>query len=105
MTTRHDGVASHAKHISDPHKLRFLRIDESRMLLQNKVFDKEICSSELKDVSERISQKYGGLPLSIVPVAAIVWISAGFIETHAKKLAENYLENLIGRSRHVAFMM
>ncbi|XP_019266467.1 PREDICTED: putative late blight resistance protein homolog R1A-3 isoform X2 [Nicotiana attenuata] len=72
LTTRHYEVASYAKHVSDPHKLRFFDIDESWTLLQNKVFNKERCPLVLEAVGKSIAQKCGGLPLSMVLVAGIL---------------------------------
>ncbi|XP_070015888.1 putative late blight resistance protein homolog R1B-23 [Nicotiana sylvestris] len=72
LTTRHYEVASCAKHVSDPHKLRFFSIDESWTLLQNKVFNKERCPLVLEAVGKSIAQKCGGLPLSMVLVAGIL---------------------------------
>ncbi|XP_060215209.1 putative late blight resistance protein homolog R1B-23 [Lycium barbarum] len=72
LTTRHYEVASHAKLVSDPHKLRFFSSDESWTLLSNKVFNKECCPLVLKDVGEEIAKRCGGLPLSIVLVAGIL---------------------------------
>ncbi|MCD7456852.1 hypothetical protein HAX54_033335 [Datura stramonium] len=69
LTTRHYDVAFHAKHDTDPLVLQLLSNDESWMLLQNKVFNKESCPLALQDVGKRIAQKCGGLPLSIVLVA------------------------------------
>nr|XP_016476218.1 PREDICTED: putative late blight resistance protein homolog R1B-12 [Nicotiana tabacum] len=72
LTTRHYEVASYAKHVSDPHKLRFFSIDESWTLLQNKVFNKERCPLVLEAVGKSIAQKCGGLPLSMVLVVGIL---------------------------------
>ncbi|MCD7456809.1 hypothetical protein HAX54_033292 [Datura stramonium] len=72
LTTRHYGIASHAKHASDPHMLRFLNSDESWMLLNNKVFNHESCPLILRDVGQEIVRKCGGLPLSIILVAGIL---------------------------------
>nr|XP_009777063.1 PREDICTED: putative late blight resistance protein homolog R1B-23 isoform X2 [Nicotiana sylvestris] len=72
LTTRHYKVASYAKHVSDPHKLRFFSIDESWTLLQNKVFNKERCPLVLEAVGKSIAQKCGGLPLSTILVAGIL---------------------------------
>ncbi|KAJ8547982.1 hypothetical protein K7X08_021218 [Anisodus acutangulus] len=72
LTTRHYGVASHAKHNSDPHNLRFLNSDEGWMLLNNKVFNNESCPLILRDVGQEIVRKCGGLPLSIILIAGIL---------------------------------
>ncbi|XP_059317492.1 putative late blight resistance protein homolog R1B-16 [Lycium ferocissimum] len=72
LMTRHYDVASYAKHVSDPLVLRFLSNDESWMLLQIKVFNRESFPLVLTDVGKRIAQKCGGLPLSIVLVAGIL---------------------------------
>ncbi|CAN4124546.1 unnamed protein product [Withania somnifera] len=72
LTTRVEDVASHAKLISDPHFLRLFTLEESWMLLKNKVFNKESCALVLEDVGKRIAQKCGGLPLSVVLVSGIL---------------------------------
>ncbi|CAN4122122.1 unnamed protein product [Withania somnifera] len=72
LTTRVGDVASHAKRVSDPHFLRLLTPDESWMLLKNKVFNKKSCPLVLEDVGQKIAQKCGGLPLSVVLVAGIL---------------------------------
>ncbi|KAM3304285.1 hypothetical protein P3S67_015317 [Capsicum chacoense] len=72
MKTRHYEVASYAKHDNDPHKLRFLNSDESWKLLNIKVFNSESCPLILRDVSQEIATKCGGLPLSIILVAGIL---------------------------------
>ncbi|CAN4124543.1 unnamed protein product [Withania somnifera] len=72
LTTRVEDVAYHAKLISDPHFLRLFTLEESWMLLKNKVFNKESCPLVLEDVGKRIAQKCGGLPLSVVLVSGIL---------------------------------
>nr|XP_010320901.1 putative late blight resistance protein homolog R1B-23 isoform X2 [Solanum lycopersicum] len=72
LTTRHYEVASHAKHDSDPHKLRSLNNDESWMLLNKKVFNNESCPLIPRDIGQEIVRKCGGLPLSIILVAGIL---------------------------------
>ncbi|KAK4715840.1 hypothetical protein R3W88_014178 [Solanum pinnatisectum] len=72
LTTRHDHVAYHAKLASDPHFLRKFTLEESWMLLKNKVFNKKSCPVVLEDVGQKIAQKCGGLPLSVVLVAGIL---------------------------------
>ncbi|CAN4124555.1 unnamed protein product [Withania somnifera] len=72
LTTRLEDVAFHAKLISDPHFLRLFTLEESWMLLKNKVFNKESCPLVLEDVGKRIAQKCGGLPLSVVLVSGIL---------------------------------
>ncbi|MCE3216597.1 hypothetical protein HAX54_007096 [Datura stramonium] len=72
VTTRLGDVASHAKLVSDPHFLRLFTPEESWMLLKNKVFSNKSCPVVLEDVGQRIAQKCGGLPLSVVLVAGIL---------------------------------
>ncbi|PHT67720.1 hypothetical protein T459_27207 [Capsicum annuum] len=45
------------------------RLEESWMLLKNKVFNTRSCPLVLEDVGQKIAQKCGGLPLSVVLVA------------------------------------
>ncbi|KAM3203328.1 putative late blight resistance protein R1B-16 [Capsicum annuum] len=72
VTTRLGDVAYHAQLVSDPHFLRFFTSAESWMLLKNKVFKTRSCPLVLEDVGQRIAQKCGGLPLSVVLVAGIL---------------------------------
>ncbi|KAH0674883.1 hypothetical protein KY285_022684 [Solanum tuberosum] len=72
LTTRLDDVASNAKLVSNPHFLRMFTPEESWMLLKDKVFNKKSCPVVLEDVGQKIAQKCGGLPLSVVLVAGIL---------------------------------
>ncbi|KAF3666147.1 putative late blight resistance protein -like protein R1B-23-like [Capsicum annuum] len=72
LTTRLSDVAFHAKLISDPHFLRLFTLEESWMLLKNRVFSKRSCPLVLEDVGQKIAQKCGGLPLSVVLIAGIL---------------------------------
>ncbi|PHT67728.1 hypothetical protein T459_27215 [Capsicum annuum] len=47
-------------------------LEESWMLLKNKVFNTRSCPLVLEDVGQKIAQKCGGLPLSVVLVAGIL---------------------------------
>ncbi|XP_055809523.1 putative late blight resistance protein homolog R1B-16 [Solanum dulcamara] len=72
LTTRLGDVASYAKLVSDPHFLRLLTPEESWMLLKDKVFNTKSCPPVLEDIGQKIAQKCGGLPLSVVLVAGIL---------------------------------
>ncbi|KAM3304317.1 putative late blight resistance protein R1B-16 [Capsicum chacoense] len=72
VTTRLGDVAYHAQLVSDPHFLRLFTPEESWMLLKNKVFNTRSCPLVLEDVGQKIAQKCGGLPLSVVLVAGIL---------------------------------
>ncbi|KAH0674881.1 hypothetical protein KY285_022682 [Solanum tuberosum] len=72
LTTRLGDVAYDAKLVSDPHLLRLFTQEESWMLLKNKVFNTKSCPVVLEDIGQKIAQKCGGLPLSVVLVAGIL---------------------------------
>ncbi|XP_070028858.1 putative late blight resistance protein homolog R1A-10 [Nicotiana sylvestris] len=72
LTTRLQKVAVYAKRVTEPHFLRPLNEQESWLLLQKRVFGKEICPEQLKEVGEKIAKKCDGLPLSIVLVAGLL---------------------------------
>nr|XP_016498898.1 PREDICTED: putative late blight resistance protein homolog R1A-3 [Nicotiana tabacum] len=72
VTTRLDKVAEDVKHHSDPYFLPFLTPEESRELLQKKVFQNEACPPELNDVSLDVARRCKGLPLVVVLVAGII---------------------------------
>ncbi|KAM3357301.1 putative late blight resistance protein R1B-16 [Capsicum galapagoense] len=110
LTTRDEEVARQIKHHSDPYFLRFLTMDESWKLLQKKVFQGEICPSELRGAGLRVAKSCKGLPLVIVLIAGIVakqmrassWLeiakdlSSHVLEEQSTKIIEssyNYLED------------
>lgn len=68
VTTRLEKVGEQVKYHTDPHSLPFLTTDESCQLLQKKVFQKEDCPRELRDVSQAVA----GLPLVVVLVAGTI---------------------------------
>ncbi|XP_070048291.1 uncharacterized protein [Nicotiana tomentosiformis] len=72
LTTRHAEVASYAKCITDPLRLRYFHNEESWMLLVQKLFQDQQCPPELVDVGKRIAEKCQGLPLSVVLVAGLL---------------------------------
>ncbi|KAF3682996.1 putative late blight resistance protein -like protein R1B-14-like [Capsicum annuum] len=110
LTTRDEEVARQIKHHSDPYFLRFLKMDESWKLLQKKVFQGEICPSELRGAGLRVAKSCKGLPLVIVLIAGIIakqmrassWLeiakdlSSHVLEEQSTKIIEssyNYLED------------
>ncbi|PHT85169.1 hypothetical protein T459_07275 [Capsicum annuum] len=110
LTTRDEEVARQIKHHSDPYFLRFLTMDESWKLLQKKVFQGEICPSELRGAGLRVAKSCKGLPLVIVLIAGIIakqvrassWLeiakdlSSHVLEEQSTKIIEssyNYLED------------
>lgn len=99
LTTRNYDVAFYAKHVSDPLDLRFLSNEESWILFQNKVFNKERCPLVLEDVGKSITRKCGGLPLSIVQVADIL---AGLEkERHCwEQVATELIQHIQAQSEH-----
>ncbi|XP_052206156.1 putative late blight resistance protein homolog R1A-10 [Diospyros lotus] len=71
LTSRNNEVAIHATD-RNPYLLRFLNDDESWELLEKKVFRKEKCPPELKDLGRGIAKECGGLPLAIVVIAGLL---------------------------------
>ncbi|XP_009777479.1 putative late blight resistance protein homolog R1A-3 isoform X2 [Nicotiana tabacum] len=72
VTTRLDKVGEDVKHHSDPYFLPFLTPEESRELLQKKVFQNEACPPELDDVSLDVARRCKGLPLVVVLASGII---------------------------------
>lgn len=68
LTTRDSNLARFCCN-HDPHHLKFLTDDECWELLQKKVFHKEKCPSDLKELGERIAKKCMGLPLAVLVIA------------------------------------
>ncbi|PHU21242.1 hypothetical protein BC332_06349 [Capsicum chinense] len=72
ITTRLEEVAKQVKQHIDPYSLPFLTPDDSRKLLQIKVFQQESFPPSLQDVSKDVAERCKGLPLVIVLVAGII---------------------------------
>lgn len=72
ITTRNEFVAESAKKRTNPHKLRFLNKDESRLLLRLKVFEEDFCEEDLLEHEKNILKRCNGLPLAIVVIAGIL---------------------------------
>nr|XP_009777374.1 PREDICTED: putative late blight resistance protein homolog R1A-3 isoform X1 [Nicotiana sylvestris]XP_009777375.1 PREDICTED: putative late blight resistance protein homolog R1A-3 isoform X1 [Nicotiana sylvestris] len=72
VTTRLEKVGEHVKCHTDLYFLPFLTPEESRKLLQKKVFQNEACPHELQDVSLDVARRCKGLPLVVVLVAGII---------------------------------
>ncbi|KAJ8553091.1 hypothetical protein K7X08_020484 [Anisodus acutangulus] len=72
VTTRLEKVGEHVKCHTDLYFLPFLTLDESCKLLQKKVFQKEDCPPELREVSLAVAKRCKGLPLVIILVAGTI---------------------------------
>jgi len=72
VTTRLEKVGEHVKLHTDLYFLPFLTPEESRELLQKKVFQNEACPPELHNVSLDVARRCKGLPLVVVLVAGII---------------------------------
>ncbi|KAF3673478.1 putative late blight resistance protein -like protein R1B-14 isoform 2 [Capsicum annuum] len=72
LTTRLEEVAKQVKQHIDPYSPPFLTPDDSRKLLQKKVFQQESFPPSLQDVSKDVAERCKGLPLVIVLVAGII---------------------------------
>lgn len=108
LTTRDEEVARQLKHHSDPYFLRFLTVDESWDLLQNKVFQGDICPPELLKTGLRVAENCKGLPLVIILIAGIIaekrqaslWLeiaedlSSHVLEEQSMKIIESSYDHL-----------
>ncbi|XP_049347753.1 putative late blight resistance protein homolog R1A-3 [Solanum verrucosum] len=72
VTTRLVEVGVHVIHHTDLYFFPFLTPEEACRLLQKKVFQKEVCPSELEDVSLAVAKRCKGLTLVVVLVAGII---------------------------------
>ncbi|KAL3504582.1 hypothetical protein ACH5RR_034423 [Cinchona calisaya] len=70
FTTRQRAVALGANSI--PYDLRMFSPEESCELLWLKLFDEEICPTELSDIAKSIARNCKGLPLAVVLMAGIL---------------------------------
>ncbi|KAL0364587.1 UNVERIFIED_CONTAM: putative late blight resistance proteinR1A-10 [Sesamum angustifolium] len=71
LTTRISVVAEYANSCSSYH-MRFLSEENSWNLLCRKVFGEGACPLELEEIGKEISQKCGGLPLSVVVIGGLL---------------------------------
>nr|XP_027100451.1 putative late blight resistance protein homolog R1A-4 [Coffea arabica] len=72
ITSRHFHVAAEDEVDGTPHSLRRLSDDESRKLLQKKLFDTKECPNELMEVGEQIAASCKGLPLAVIAIAGLL---------------------------------
>lgn len=73
VTSRLVEVALHFKPDSSPHLLRFLTVEESWDLLQQKVFSEDgSCPKSLKKTGKRIAERCRGLPLAILVISGLL---------------------------------
>ncbi|KAM3205616.1 putative late blight resistance protein R1B-14 [Capsicum annuum] len=87
LTTRSDDVAQYTAagfQLHNIHHLRPLGEEDSRILLEKKIFQQESCPSELKGLAKQLSKKTKGLPFAIILVAGIL--------ANAEKTAEHWTE-------------
>ncbi|XP_040376648.1 disease resistance protein RGA5-like [Oryza brachyantha] len=63
------------------YKMNPLNDEDSRILFFNRIFGPGVaCPSELKDVSSKILEKCGGLPLAIITIASLLASQAGKVK-------------------------
>ncbi|KAL0302941.1 UNVERIFIED_CONTAM: putative late blight resistance proteinR1A-4 [Sesamum radiatum] len=72
ITTRLQDVAAYADCSSPLHEMRFMDVDQSWILLQQKVFNQQHCPPELESTGKMIARSCKGLPLAIVVIAGIL---------------------------------
>lgn len=89
LTTRLKSVADYASS-SDfpPRDMSFLSLDDSWSLFAERLFRKDPCPPQLEDIGKHITQKCGGLPLSIVVIAGLLG-NIGRTHDNWKKIEEN----------------
>lgn len=88
LTTRLPDVAAYANPSGPIHAMRFLDENESWHLLRQRVFGRESCPIELEEIGKKIVTRCGGLPLSIVIVAGVLF-SIGLYQMFWEQIAEN----------------
>ncbi|KAJ9549683.1 hypothetical protein OSB04_022226 [Centaurea solstitialis] len=124
VTSRLVEVALHIKPDRAPHLLRFLTMEESWDLLQQKVFSENgSCSEPLEETGKQIAERCRGLPLAILVISGLLakqrkrwngafpedfeidvrkllwlWVAEGFIKPATENIAEEYLVDLVERS-------
>ncbi|KAL0402618.1 UNVERIFIED_CONTAM: Disease resistance protein RPP13 [Sesamum latifolium] len=72
ITTRLQDVAAYADSSSPLHEMRFMDVDQSWILLRQKVFNEQHCPPELESTGKMIARSCKGLPLAIVVIAGIL---------------------------------
>ncbi|KAK4433088.1 putative late blight resistance proteinR1A-4 [Sesamum alatum] len=72
ITTRLQDVAAYADSSSPLHEMRFMDVDQSWILLQQKVFNEQHCPPDLENTGKMIARSCKGLPLAIVVIAGIL---------------------------------
>ncbi|KAL0302945.1 UNVERIFIED_CONTAM: Disease resistance protein RPP13 [Sesamum radiatum] len=72
ITTRLQDVAAYADSSSLLHEMRFMDVDQSWILLRQKVFNEQHCPPELENIGKMIARSCKGLPLAIVVIAGIL---------------------------------
>ncbi|KAL0298519.1 UNVERIFIED_CONTAM: putative late blight resistance proteinR1B-19 [Sesamum radiatum] len=72
ITTRLQDVAAYADSSSPLHEMRFMDVDQSWILLRQKVFTEQHCPPELENIGKMIARSCKGLPLAIVVIAGIL---------------------------------
>ncbi|KAL0298514.1 UNVERIFIED_CONTAM: Disease resistance protein RPP13 [Sesamum radiatum] len=72
ITTRLQDVAAYADSSSPLHEMHFIDVDQSWILLRQKVFNEQHCPPELESIGKMIARSCKGLPLAIVVIAGIL---------------------------------
>ncbi|KAL1563996.1 putative late blight resistance protein R1C-3 [Salvia divinorum] len=95
ITSRLSTVGERAKvgHFTEPHNLRFFKLEESWELLQLEVFgNEEDCFSELVDIGMKIADQCHGVPLTVVVVGGI--LVDLFVKTRAPRLLKKLWDDV-----------
>lgn len=72
LTTRLAHVAAYVSSSGHSHHVPLLSSEESWSLLRAKVFGDENCPPQLQQIGQKISERYGGLPLSLVVMGGLL---------------------------------
>ncbi|XP_047950481.1 putative late blight resistance protein homolog R1C-3 [Salvia hispanica] len=98
ITSRHSTVGERAKvgHFTEPHNLRFFKLEESWELLQLEVFgNEEDCYKqyrELVDIGMKIAGQCHGVPLTVVVVGGI--LVDLFVKTRESRLLKKFWDDV-----------
>ncbi|KAL1568202.1 putative late blight resistance protein R1B-16 [Salvia divinorum] len=89
VTTRELKIASYTDSLGHPHQMHLMSVDQSWMLLKERVFGYESCPLELEKTGEVIAEKCRGLPLAVVVIAGVLSIKGNQRKDYWENIARN----------------